>query len=132
MEMLRIRPQQPNWLQTMKVSDSITLKSTTRIGKANPRTVLVKLQNVSDKGKVSNLKDVKNSKDKLYYVNNQLTPKMQDQERKYRSMIKYNTSFSGTGKRDLSMKKGDLLADGHPFRPVVTPPSVQDSIYPTD
>ena len=93
--MLRIRPQQPNWLQTMKVSDSITLKSTTRIGKANPRTVLVKLQNVSDKGKVSNLKDVKNSKDKLYYVNNQLTPKMQDQERKYRSMIKYNTSLSG-------------------------------------
>ena len=108
------------------MGSAIPIDEVTRIGKATPRAVSVKLHDVKDKAKifekVSNLKEMKNSKDQAYYINNQLPPRQQEQQRKFRKMIKYNASLNGVGKRELTMKKGELLVDGYPYRPPVTPP----------
>ena len=122
--------------QTMKITKPITICSAVCIGKSNSRNVLVKLYKVKDKSdifeKVSNLKDVRNSNDGKYYMNNHLTSVLQDQQRKYRQMIRYNALLTGTAKRHLQLKKGELLVDGHPYRPAVVAPQAGEVVYPLD
>ena len=88
--------------QVMKIRKPIGIRTAERIGKASPRTILVKLVKVEDKGliykNVSALKEAKNSQDEPYYINNQLPPKQQEQERKFRKMIKHNASLGQVGK----------------------------------
>ena len=90
--------------QTMKVEDPIGVDSATRLGKKRdkPRAVLVKLKNPNDKAKIfkcaKNLKEACNSTDGRYFVNNHLTPQMQERQRWYRHLMHYNTSIAGVGK----------------------------------
>ena len=88
--------------QTMKVEENIDIKSANRIGKANPRTILVRLQNVKDKGaifkKVSNLKEVRKSKDGPYYINNQLPPCLQERQQRFQQIMKYNAGLTGAAR----------------------------------
>ena len=122
--------------QTMKVSRKIQIQSAVRIGKATPRTVLVKLQDSTDKGDIfkaaKNLKTVRNSHDGEIYVNSQLPAKLQEQKRWYRYLMKYNHSLTGTGKRTLSIKRGELYVDGAQYRPAVMPPSSAEVMFPLD
>ena len=122
--------------QIMKIPTPIAITSATRIGKANPRTILVALKNAKDKGTifkhVGNLKTAKNSKDGGYYINNQLPPRLQEQQRWYRMLIKFNAGLTGIGKRELKMKNGELLVDGHLYRPPVQAPTVQEAVFPLD
>ena len=122
--------------QTMKITTPIPIASAIRIGKANPRTALVKLKDAKDKGavfkNVSNLKNVKNSKDGAYYINNQLTPYLQERQRWYRHLIRYNSSLAGVGKHNLTIKKGELYVDGKMYTPPVQAPAIGEAVFPLD
>ena len=111
--------------QTMKIPNPIPILNATRIGKATPRTVLVKLKDYKDKGAifkhVANLKEAKNSKDEHYFVNNQLSPQLQEQQRWYRQLMHFNANLAGVGKRTMSIKKGQLYVDGIAYTPPVRP-----------
>ena len=122
--------------EEMKIADDITIVEATRIGNADSKTILVKLQDVKDKGVIfkneRNLKDLRNSKGKLYYINNQLTQANQEKECKYRKIIRHNASLAGMGKRNMVLKKGNLLIDGQVFREPVVPPGIAEVVYPCD
>ena len=101
------------FLQNMMIPTPIMIKKAERIGKLETHTVLVTLSEAKDKSEIfkhaKNLKDVRNNKDDSYYVNNQLTPKLQEQEWWYRLLIKYNSGSAGIGKWKLKLKRGKLL-----------------------
>ena len=122
--------------QTMKIAQPISIDKATRIGQANPKTVLIQLADSKDKGvifkHVSNLKEARNSKDKKYSINNQLTPEAQERERKHRKMMKHNESLAGVGKRTMELKKGRLLVDGHSYECPIKPPSIKEMVFPLD
>ena len=122
--------------QTMKIEKNIPLQKASQIGKASPHTVLVQLQEEKDKGEVfkhvENLKGVTNSKDKPYFINNQLTPAKQEEEHRYRKMIKHHVSLAGVGKKDMKMHKGGLKVDGLKFVPPIKPPGVYETVFPLD
>ena len=121
---------------TMKITQAISIRSAIRVGKATPRAVKVKLVNAKDKSEIfknaKNLKNAKNNNDGAFYIDNALTPRLQEERRWSRYLMKYNKSLTGTGKRNMTFKKGKLLIDGHPFVPAVQPPDVNEVVYPLD
>ena len=112
--------------QTMKISSKIPLNSAQRIGKSTPRTILVKLQDGSNKGEIfkhaKNLKEVKNNSDGAIFVNNQLPQSVQEIKMQYRKWIRHNHGLTDTNKRNMEMKKGELYVDNQPYDPPVKPP----------
>ena len=120
--------------QSMKMGKKIELTAE-RIGKATPRTVLVKLKNSQDKAEIfkhaKELKNIRNNKDGEIYVNSQLPPKLQEQKRWYRYLIKFNANQT-TGKRNLTIKNGNLMVDGGQFFPAVVPPGTGETVFPLD
>ena len=122
--------------QTMKITKPIEIQSATWIGKASPRTVLVKLQDSTDKSVIfkngKELKDVRNSKDGEMYVNSQLPPFLQEKKKWYRYLMKHNASLTGTNKLTMKIQKGELMVNGRPFVAAVRPPSLSKTMYPID
>ena len=121
--------------QTMKIERGIPLQKAIRIGKANPRMVLVQLRNSTDRADVfkhsKNLKDVRNNNDKGIYINSQLPPQLQEQKRWYRYLMCYNANLA-SGKLNLKIKKGNLMIDDYPFMPAVQVPSISETMFPTN
>ena len=122
--------------QTMKIGTPIPLDSATRIGKSEPRTVLVRLTDAKDKGSIfkhaKNLKDVKNNKDQAYYVNNQLTPRLQEEQRWFRQLRRMNANLTGTRKREMNLKNGKLYVDSVEYKPSIHPPPIGEAVFPLD
>ena len=120
--------------QVMKIQQPIEIQSAVRIGKSTPRSVLVKLKSVKDKGmvfkNVKNLKEVHNSKDGLLFVNNQLPPRLQEQQWRYRQLVHYNNSLAGVGKRTMTYKKGELYVDGQRYTSAIQPPTIAEAVFP--
>ena len=121
--------------QTMRIGAKVELQSAQRIGKANPRSVLVQLKKGADKKVIfeaaKNLKDVKNSKDGDIFINNQLPPALQEMKRRYRALIKYNNSLA-SGKLNMEMKKGVLYIEGRPYESAIRPPGCAEAVFPLD
>ena len=74
--------------QVMKISKSIEIKSTERLGKVDstqPHSIKVVLSTVKDKGIIykhaKNLKDVKNANGKPYFINDHLPLAVQEEKR---------------------------------------------------
>ena len=122
--------------QTMKVGKKVEIISATCIGKAEPKTVLVKLANPKDKMEIfkqgKELKEVRNSKDGEIYVNSQLPPNLQEKKKWYRYLMKYNSGLAGTGKRTLTMRKGELYVGDMLYKPAINPPHIGEIMYPLD
>ena len=122
--------------QTMKIPQAVGMRSAVRIGTGNPRTVLVKLKNNADKKEVfkcaPNLKNVRNNNDGEYYVNSQLPPRLQEQKRWYRWLMKHNAGLTGVGKCTLNIRRGELYVNNQVYRPPVTPPNSSEIMYPAD
>ena len=120
--------------QTMKVSKSIELQSAKRVGTGDPRSMLVTLANANDKSSIykcgKNLKDVKNSQDKSYFVSDQLTAEKQEEQRRYRDIIKKNNKLSVSETINMSMKKGKLLINEQPYTPKIKTPTIQETLTP--
>ena len=122
--------------QTMKVEKPIPLKGAIRIGNADPKTILVKLKNNADKMEIfkkgKELKGVKNSKDSEIYVNSQLPQFLQEKKKWYRHLIKYNSTLTGSNKKTMTLKRGELLVDGKVFYPSVREPDIHEIMFPRD
>ena len=122
--------------QTMKISTKISINSAKRIGKANPRAVLVSLRKDTDKSVIfkngKELREVRNSKDEEIYVNSQLPPFLQEKKKWYRYLMKINSNLTGTNKRTLTIKRGELMIDGKQFYPAVRTPNTSEVMYPLD
>ena len=122
--------------QTMKITQAIIVNKATRIGKANPRTVLVKLKNSNDKKHIfqnaKELRDARNSTDGKYYVNNHLTQEASERNRKFRILMKLNDAQVGGTKLDMKIKSGELMVNGRPFNfpPIV--PDIHETVFPLD
>ena len=120
--------------QTVKVEGGVDIQSAVKIGKGDPRKVLVKLNDAKDKGPifkaVRNLKHARNSKDGSYSINNQLPPRLQEQQRWFRQLMKLNAGFTGLNQRNMEIKKGMLMVDGYPYKSPITPPSARELVFP--
>ena len=72
---------------TMEISSEIAVKAVYRVGKGTARKVCVVLSDLSDKAVVykhaKNLKEKTNSIGKAFYVNDDLPPEVQEEQRKY-------------------------------------------------
>ena len=80
--------------QTMKIGKLILIIAVRRTGSAKPRSVIVTLKNVRDKGlifqNVKNLKTVWNSNDESYFINDHLTLERQENQCKQKLIMRYN------------------------------------------
>ena len=122
--------------QTMKLPHPVAITRAIRIGKGKPRTVLVTLKDGRDKRGIfecaKNLKGVKNNNDEEYSVNSQFPASMQENKKCARIIMKINNSMAGVGKRNLTIKKGELFVDWRPFVNPIQMPAPHEVIYPLD
>ena len=122
--------------QTLKIPSSISIQSAERKGKANPRTIKIKLKDGKDKKTVfehtKNLKDVRNNADGKIYVNSQLPLVYQELRRKYRYYMSFNKHLTRVGKCNLSVKQGEFRIDGQKHKFPIHHPSVTEMMYPPD
>ena len=121
--------------QTLKINSAIGIRLVTRLG--NPdrlnRIVQVVLANPKDKGTIykhtKNLKVVKNSYNKPYFVNDQLPLEKVEQQRRYSAILKKNKT-SPSEKLNMVIKKGRLYINNSEFTPKVQAPTVQEIVKP--
>ena len=115
--------------QTMQIRKPITFNDAKRVGRAKPRVVQLTLTNVTDKGVIykhsKNLKDVRNSNDESYFVNDHLPLGKQEEQRKRRDIIRRDKSLSTNDQADFSWEKGVLYINNTEYRDPITPPFIE-------
>lgn len=119
----------------MKIDKSIPIVNAYRIGQGTDRPVVVELENVEDKGvvfgSISKLKGQRNSKDRTFYVSEQLPEELNEIKRQ-EGLIKYqNNKLPLAQQVDMTFKKGELFVQNEKFKPPIKPPSIQQLIAPT-
>ena len=102
----------------------------------SPRSILITLESLSDKGliynHVQNLKGKKNSKNKAYIVSDKLPAGPQEKKRYQNEVVKRLKAMPGGNKPNHKFKKGQLYIDGKKFYPAIDSPKVQDIVQPED
>ena len=112
----------------LKIETNVQLQDAFRIGKAKPHTILAKLANVKDKGKifahVHNLQEVKNKDGKRYKIDAQLPPRHSAAKQKQRHIMWRNKTKVSTAHRlELSVKKGKLMIGNEEYAQKIVVPN---------
>ena len=98
-----------------------------------PRSILLNLANIGDKGTiynhVGNLKGKKNKFNKAYVVSDKLPAGQQENKRFQNDVVKRIKSIPGE-KPNHKFKKGKLYVNGKLYKPSVTPPKVNEIVSP--
>ena len=120
---------------TLQITKDIVLADAYRVGKTNPRTIVVHLQNYRDRGLIfghcKKLKDVTNEEGKSYGVKEHFTAKaFADQQRK-RKLIQKSKKQTTANKLEISFEKSKLKVAGKEYVKGVKVPSVQDILKPS-
>ena len=121
----------------MKIRKKIEIQAAVRIAGADPRTIMVTLLNIKDKGAVykhsKNLKGLKNGKDNGYYVNDHLPAGLQEIHRRHRDIIRANNNPNITPpdqKFTMKIKKGKLMIDSTLYKKKVCVPTYNQLTAP--
>ena len=121
--------------QKMEITGEIEIQTTFRIGKGNDRTIVVKLYDQNDLGRIfgsiSNLKEKTNSKEKSYYVNEQLTEKQSEERKRRREIKAVNRSLPISHQKTVTHIKGELLINNERYRKQVPPPNAETILKAT-
>ena len=113
--------------EVVKIDTQINIITAYRIGKGNNRSMLVKLKNPSEKGKIykktSNLKGITNFANKPYKIFDQLPAKEAAERQRSQDIMWQNWRKVNTADHlDLQYKKGKLLINNTPYKKLIKPP----------
>ena len=101
--------------EQMEIEDEISIKQAYRIGVKVPKTFKVVLNNPDDKPlifeHVSNLKEKRNARRKLYFVSKDLTELEKEKKEYYRDLIKANTELPEKDRLQIKLRKGRIYAN---------------------
>ena len=111
----------------MQIKGEIPLKDAFRIGKGDDRQMKILLVNPRDKGRIyskaKNLKDITNTNDKNYFLNDQLTAKKKAEKDRSRQLLAANKNMNVNDQLDMEFKKGTLMVEGQVYTKSIKPPS---------
>ena len=114
----------------LKVTGTVPLVDTHRVGKGDDRLMIVYLANPRDKGRIfacgKNLKDVKNRNDKPYNIFDQLTAKKRAEKNRKRQLHAANKAMEAKDQLEMKFNRGDLIVDGEKYVKKVRPPSCRE------
>lgn len=120
---------------SLKIQDNIVLNNAYRVGAGADRPIIIELCNIADKAKiyqnVGNLKGVRNSKNKSYFVSDQLPEDYAERRRQQNIIKSHNNKLPLAQQVDMSFQQGELLVRGKRYEPPVLPPTVRQLVLPT-
>ena len=118
--------------ESMCIEETIEFSDAYRLGTGKARPVLVKLKYVSDKAvvyeNVTNLKEKRNAKKKLYFVHDDLLEEEAETKKMYQEYIKENLSQDDENKLTIKMSKGRIVVNNNVLKQKVSPPSNGDTL----
>lgn len=113
----------------LKLDNAIPLTQAYRIGKGNKRPILAKLKNVNDKtaiyAKTDRLKQLNKSRDRPYFITDQLPEAWAEQKRTNHFFKQQNTKLPVAQQQNVQILKGKLMVDGRPFETPISTPTVR-------
>ena len=114
----------------MEIEETITVKQAYRIGHKDPRVFKVVLANNDDKNVIFsnllNLKGKKNTRKKLFFVNDDLTAKEKELKDYYRDLCKENEDKDENQKLQNKLCKGKLFTNNKIIIPQIAVPKARD------
>ena len=117
--------------ETMQIEDEIPLQDVYRVGKASPKTVMIKLKYPNDKSLIyahaKNLQGKENEKKKGYFVKDDSTEQQDEVRKIYRDLQKENEVQSEERKfKTIKINKGKVYINNSLVRKYVQPPTNGD------
>lgn len=136
------RDENPKWKvleffkDKLQIQDNIVLQNAYRVGAGTDRPMVVELQKSQDKTKiyqkVGNLKGVKNTKKKPYFVSDQLPEDLAEKKRQENVVKSYNNKLPIANQLDMAFKKGELQVQGKRYEPPIAPPTPRQLVLPSE
>ena len=122
--------------ETMEIDQEIQVENALRIGKGNPRTLLVTLKNPGDKALIfqnaSNLKGKKNARRRLYFINNDTTNQEKESRKYMQHLIKENEERDENEKLHIKLVKGKLVVNNEVIKQQVRLPEAHEVLQLED
>ena len=115
--------------EKLKITWEIAIQSAHRLNSKDEdnRPILVKLMDAGDKGVIyknaKHLKGMQNEKGGYYFINDQVSEKQGEVQRKHRQKVKLKKQLIDAQQQELEFKKGELYIDGAPYKPKVSEPT---------
>lgn len=117
----------------LKIGQDIPLKTFHRLNyfdASEYRPVLIKVRNWNDKflilSNATNLKGLKNDKNRYFYINEQLPEKMAEDKKYAQMWIRQNKAKPVNDQLQLKIYKNKLRVNNQPYQKKVTPPSTAE------
>ena len=126
--------------EKLEITEPPEIKQAFRVGPksqvGNDREIVAKLVNQRDKGLIftnaKNLKDKKNPKRKLYFVNDDLDPTQAEEKKIFRELKKENKDLQDDKKMTIKFVRNRIVVDNEIITPEVAPPTASDVLRLTD
>ena len=121
----------------LNCKETIQFQTAHCMGDGNPKPMVVRLIQPEDKQKtyplLKNLRGVKNSDGKLYFVNDQLPEELGVNDRCKRQIIPSNKKLPVSHQLSINFKKGELTINNETHKPKVAVPNASRLLkYPDD
>ena len=114
----------------LTIEDEVRIKAAYRIGKGDNRPIVVRLNDVTDKGtifkNVNKLRKSKSEQDKKVFINDHLPEQLAERQKRQKQIVKYNKTLIATQQQETGWKKGKLYINGHEYRPKIVAPTNSD------
>ena len=118
------------------ITKPVAIRSAWRLGATSDqdrsRDLMITLEDVKDKSvihkHVKNLKGIKNSDGKEYFVNDHLPPEQAELSRHKKNKVKINKTLIDAQQQAIEWKRGELIIDGREYKPKVIEPTCTDII----
>lgn len=133
--------ERPTWAvleflkQQMKINKNIAISKAYRVGQGNNRPIIIELQDANDKAvifqNVGNLKDVRNSQGRSYFISEQLPDEMAESKRQQNYVKIENKKLPSAQQLKMEFKKGQLFVDNKKYEPAIKPPTIKQQVLPT-
>ena len=118
----------------LKIEQEIKIKNAYRLGKGKKAPMFITVRNADEKfeilKKAINLKDVTNSQDEKYSIEEQLPNHLREEKRRRRTLIMKNKTRT-VDKLVMSFDKGKLMVNDREYAHQVKPPSMKTILTPT-
>ena len=111
----------------MEIEAEIKVANMFRMGRGGDRPLLVKLKHPNDKAVIyanaGKLKDKENSREKMYFVHDDMMEDQQEIKKLYRDMVKENKDKEEDEKLQIKMRKGKVYVNNNMVKQKVAPPT---------
>ena len=112
--------------EKLKIEKPIELADAYRVDKGKVKTIVIRLQNVKDRGlifgHVKNLKDVNNKMNKPFQIREHLSPKEFAARKRQSTIISKNEKLSAAEQLVVNMERAGLIVDGELYVKEIRPP----------